>query len=90
MQDVAWLQRSEAAEAGWDVVVGIKCTRSLEMMVHFLVNNMKQNPLKVRAQSLRISQARMFTGAERWGGIIAQLHWRQLDIWYWISKPPIV
>lgn len=49
MQDVAWLQRSEAAEAGWDVVVGIKCMRSLEMMVHFLVNNVKQNPLKVRA-----------------------------------------
>lgn len=59
-RDVDGLRRSEAAEA----VVGVECMCSLAMLVHFLVNNVKQNPLKVRAQSLRLGRARMFTGAE--------------------------
>lgn len=47
-----------------ETLVGVECMRSLEMMAHFLVNNVKQNPLKVHTQSLRLGQAGMFTGAE--------------------------
>lgn len=86
-RDVDCLQRSEAAEAPRD---GRGCWMRVQMMVHFLVNNMKQNPLKVRAQSLRLGRAGMFTGAELWAGTTAWLQRRQYGISYWISKPAIV
>lgn len=71
------------------MVVGIKCMCSWEMMVHFLVKNVKSNPLKVRPQSLCLGRARMFTGAELWDGIVAQLQSLASDIGFlshWLSK----